>query len=163
MITIGSPFPRTLTVKKIHNHVAEDFSTDVLSKGTHVLFAVPGAFTPTCSNLHVPSFIESFDALKNAGIDTVFCLAVNDPFVMEVWAKSFPGGEKIHFLCDGNGEITKALGTLFDGSGAGLGHRSLRYSMMIKDGAITKLFVEKSPGICTVSSGASLINALIGG
>ena len=112
-------------------------TTDDVFKGKKVaLFAVPGAFTPTCSNLHLPSFINNVDAFKKKGVDTIAVTGVNDIFVMEAWKKAAGAGDKIDFLADGNGEFAKAIGMDFDGSGAGLGVRSKRYSMFIDNGTV---------------------------
>ncbi|MCX7173348.1 MAG: glutathione peroxidase [Proteobacteria bacterium] len=122
-------------------------STDSLFKGkTVVLFALPGAFTPTCSSTHLPGYTELAGVFKEYGIDSVICLSVNDPFVMETW-KQAQHAEGIYFLPDGNGEFTQGMGMLVDKSEIGLGKRSWRYSMLVKDGLIEKMFIEpEEPG-----------------
>jgi glutaredoxin-like protein len=122
-------------------------SNDELFKGkTVVLFALPGAFTPTCSSTHLPRYNELTDVFKANGIDSVICLSVNDPFVMEAW-KQEQHAEKIYFLPDGNGEFSEGMGLLVDKSAIGLGKRSWRYSMLVKDGVIQKMFIEpEEPG-----------------
>jgi glutaredoxin-like protein len=121
--------------------------SDAVFKGkTVVLFALPGAFTPTCSGTHLPRFNELAGVLKANGVDSVVCLAVNDPFVMETW-KEAQNAHDIDFLPDGNGEFTQSMGLLVDKSEIGLGQRSWRYSMLVKDGLIEKMFIEpQEPG-----------------
>ncbi len=133
---------------------------DVFGGKKVVLFAVPGAFTPTCHLKHLPGFIENADHFKKEGIDTVACVAVNDPFVLAAWADASGGKDKILFLSDGNAEFTKKIGMDFDGSGIGLGTRSKRYAMFVEDGVVRVLKVEDSPGVADVSTAAELLNAL---
>ncbi len=136
-------------------------TTDEVFKGKKVaLFAVPGAFTPTCNNLHMPSFLNNIDAIKAKGVDTVAVTGVNDVFVMEAWKKATNAGGKIEFLADGNGDFAKAIGMDFDASGNGLGSRSKRYSMLVEDGAVKKLNIEDAPGKCDVSGGQALLGQL---
>jgi len=136
-------------------------TTDEVFKGKKVaLFAVPGAFTPTCSNLHMPSFLNNLNAFKAKGVDTVAVISVNDPFVMKEWAKASGGDGKIDFLADGNAEFTKAVGMDFDGAGAGLGVRSKRYSMFVDNGAVKSLNIEDAPGKCDISGGEALLGQI---
>ena len=136
-------------------------TTDDIFKGKKVaLFAVPGAFTPTCSNLHMPSFLNNAAAFKAKGVDTIAVTGVNDVFVMEAWKKSAGAEGKIEFLADGNGEFAKAVDMAFDGSGAGLGTRSRRYSMLVEDGAVKQVNIEEAPGKCDVSGGEALLKQL---
>ncbi|MDX5361202.1 MAG: peroxiredoxin [Alphaproteobacteria bacterium] len=135
-------------------------TTGELTKGkTVVLFALPGAFTPTCSAKHVPGFVQQYDAIKAKGVDTVACLSVNDAFVMGAWAKDQGTGDKVMMLGDGNADFTKAVGLEMDGSGFGMGTRSKRYAMVVKDGKVTHLAVEE-PGEFKVSSAESVLGAL---
>jgi peroxiredoxin len=122
-------------------------STEVLGKGKVVLFAVPGAFTPTCSDHHLPGFVLRADELKAKGVDRVVCVSVNDPFVMSAWGNDQRVGRSIVMLADGNGEFTAAMGLQMDGSGFGLGSRSQRYAAIIEDGVVTWLAVEPGPGL----------------
>lgn len=136
-------------------------TTDDIFKGRKVaLFAVPGAFTPTCNNLHLPSFLNNIDAFKAKGVQAVAVTGVNDVFVMDAWRKASNAGDKIEFLADGNGEFAKAIDMAFDGSGNGLGLRSKRYSMLVEDGVVKKLNVEDAPGKCEISSGQALLAQL---
>lgn len=123
---------------------------------TIALFAVPGAFTPTCSAKHVPGYVENAEALKAAGVDEIWCLAVNDAFVMGAWARDQKAGGKIRFLADGSADFAKAAGLTLDLTGKGMGVRSNRYSMLIKDGKVTTLNVE-GPGKFEVSDGATML------
>jgi peroxiredoxin len=131
-------------------------SGEVLGSGTVVLFAVPGAFTPTCSDYHLPGFVLRADDLKGKGVDTVACLAVNDPFVMGAWGEAQDVDGKVTMLSDGNGEFTGAIGLEMDGSGFGLGTRSQRYAAIIEDGVVRELLVEPGPGLEVSSADAVL-------
>jgi len=121
---------------------------------------VPGAFTPTCNNLHIPSFLNNAAAIKAKGVHTIAVTGVNDVFVMEAWKKSTGSDGKIDFLADGNGEFAKAIDMAFDGAGNGLGTRSKRYSMLVDDGVVKKLNIEDAPGKCEISGGQSLLSQL---
>lgn len=118
-------------------------STDVLGTGRVVLFAVPGAFTPGCSNVHLPGFVEGGAELRAKGVDTIACVAVNDPFVMDAWGQAHGVGDDILMLADGNAEFTTAMGLLLDGSGFGLGQRSKRYAAVLQDGVVTSIDVDE--------------------
>jgi peroxiredoxin len=136
-------------------------TTDEIFKGKKVaLFGVPGAFTPTCNNLHLPSFLNNAAAFKQKGIDTIAVTAVNDVFVMNQWAKSTGAEGKIDFLADGNAEFAKAIDMAFDGSGAGLGTRTKRYSMLVEDGVVKKVNIEDAPGKCDISGGQALLGQI---
>jgi glutaredoxin/glutathione-dependent peroxiredoxin len=133
-------------------------TTDEVFKGKKVaLFGVPGAFTPTCSNLHMPSFLNNIDAFKGKGVDTVAVTGVNDVFVMEAWKKATGADGKIDFLADGNGEFAKGIDLAFDGSAAGLGTRVKRFSMLVDDGVVKAVHVEDAPGKCELTSGQALL------
>jgi peroxiredoxin/glutaredoxin len=121
--------------------------SEALFKGkTVVLFALPGAFTPTCSSMHLPRFNELAGVFKSNGVDSLICLSVNDPFVMETW-QAAQHTKNIDFIPDGNGEFTEGMGLLVDKTAIGLGRRSWRYSMLVKDGLIEKMFIEpEEPG-----------------
>lgn len=131
--------------------------TQAAAGKTIALFAVPGAFTPTCSNQHVPSYLDNLAALKAAGVDEVWCVAVNDPFVMGAWARDRGTAGKIRMLADGNAEFAKATGLTLDASGLGLGLRSQRFSMLVRDGKVVTLNVEGDPTKAEVSDGATLL------
>lgn len=127
---------------------------------TVALFALPGAFTPTCSNQHLPGFIEKSEELRSAGVDTIICLSVNDAFVMGAWGEQQGAGGKVMMVGDGNGELTEKLGLSMDGSGFGMGTRSLRYSMIVRDGTIETLNVEGNPGQAVDSGAENLLSQL---
>lgn len=129
---------------------------DVLGKGRVVLFAVPGAFTPGCSKVHLPGFVAQASQLKGKGVDRIACVAVNDAWVMDAWATSQEVGDKILMLGDGNADFTRAMGLEMDGTGAGLGVRSQRYAAILEDGVITSLEVEPKPGVDVSSCSAVL-------
>ena len=133
--------------------------TEISSGKKVVLFAVPGAFTPTCSAQHLPGFIEHNKELRDKGIDVVACVSVNDPFVMNAWGEDRKVGEEVLMLSDGNGEFTAAIGLEMDGSGFGLGTRSQRYAMIIDDGVVSALNVEPGPGI-DISSAEKILEQL---
>ena len=123
-----------------------------------VLFAVPGAFTPTCSAAHLPGFVVNADKLRAKGIDSIVCTSVNDAFVMGAWGKA-QNADEIIMLADGNGELTAALGLELDGSGFGLGTRSQRFAMIVEDGKVTHLNIEEGPGV-DVSSAETMMALL---
>jgi peroxiredoxin len=134
-------------------------SSEALGQGKVVLFAVPGAFTPTCSDHHLPGFVLRADELKQKGVDTVACVAVNDPFVMGAWGQTQNTEGKVQMLSDGNAEFTAALGLEMDGSGFGLGTRSQRYAAILEDGVVQELLLEGGPGL-DVSSVESVLEKL---
>jgi peroxiredoxin len=131
----------------------------VLGTGKVVLFAVPGAFTPTCSDHHLPGFVFRAEELRAKGVDRVVCVSVNDAFVMEAWAKSQDVGDSVLMMADGNGEFAEAMGLVMDGSGFGLGSRSQRYAVIIEDGVVSWLGVEPGPGL-SASSAEEVLAAL---
>ncbi|HEY5378891.1 MAG TPA: peroxiredoxin [Pseudolabrys sp.] len=159
-IKVGDKLPNA-TFRVMTAEGPKPKTTDDIFKGKKVaLFAVPGAFTPTCTNLHMPSFVNNIAAIKAKGVDTVAVTAVNDVFVLTQWAKATGADGKIDALADGNGEFAKALDMAFDGSGNGLGTRSKRYSMLVEDGVVKKLNIEEAPGKCDVSGGQALLGQL---
>jgi peroxiredoxin len=159
-IAVGDKLPEA-TFKVRTPDGLKDVTTQELTAGKKVvLFAVPGAFTPTCHAKHVPSYLEHLDALKAKGVDAVGCIAVNDAFVLDAWGKSVGSDGKIMLLSDGNATFTKALGLDFDGSGFGLGTRSKRYAMLVDNGVVKALNVEESPGVMEVSGADRILAAL---
>lgn len=138
---------------------AKTNSAEVLGQGKVVLFAVPGAFTPTCSDHHLPGFVLRSDELRQRGVDKVVCVSVNDPFVMGAWGDSQDVGDRVTMLSDGNGEFAQAMGLTMDGSGFGLGSRSQRYAAIVDNGTISWLAVEDGPGL-SVSSADAVLDAL---
>ena len=141
-IKVGDTLPQA-TFTTMGANGPEPITTDSLTKGkTVALFAVPGAFTPTCSAKHLPGFKEKAAELKAKGVDAIACVSVNDVFVMDAWGKSQDVGNDVLMLADGNGAFAKAVGLELDASGFGMGPRSQRYSMIVKDGVVTSLNVE---------------------
>lgn len=139
----------------------ETLTTDQIFNGKKViLFAVPGAFTPTCHLKHLPGFIDNAAKFKDKGVDKVVCVAVNDPFVLGAWEEKSGGKDKVLFLSDGNAEFTKKIGMDFDGSGIGLGTRSKRYAMVVEDGVVKELETEESPGVAEVSTAEAILKTL---
>jgi peroxiredoxin len=129
---------------------------DVLGSGRVVLFAVPGAFTPTCSDYHLPSYLVRHDEILAKGVDRIVCIAVNDPFVMGAWGDAQQVGDRVLLLADGNGDFTRAIGMEMDGSAFGLGTRSKRYAAVLQDGVVTGLFVEPGAGLSVSAADAVL-------
>jgi peroxiredoxin len=134
-------------------------SAEVLGKGKVVLFGVPGAFTPTCSDHHLPGFVLRAEELQAKGVDRVVCVAVNDPFVMEAWGEDQRVGDSVVMLADGNGELAEAMGLTMDGTGFGLGSRGQRFAAILDDGVLSWLAVEPGPGL-KVSSAEEVLAAL---
>ncbi len=158
-IAVGDQIP-DVEVRTLNGQTPETVRTgEVLGQGKVVLFAVPGAFTPTCSDYHLPGFVVRADDLRQKGVDTVACVAVNDAFVMGAWGKAQKVDGKVVMLADGNGDFTKAMGLDMDASAVGLGIRSQRYAAIIDNGTITSLLVEPGPGL-DVSSVESVLRAL---
>jgi peroxiredoxin len=157
-IQVGDKIPAA-TLKVMGDNGPEDLTTDAMFSGKKVvLFAVPGAFTPTCSAAHVPSFVVNADKIKAKGVDSIVCLSVNDAFVMDAWGKS-QNAEELVMAADGNGEFTQAVGLGMDGSGFGLGQRSQRYAMVVEDGTVTTLNAEGGGGY-EVSSAEAILETL---
>jgi glutaredoxin/glutathione-dependent peroxiredoxin len=129
---------------------------EVLGKGRVVLFGVPGAFTPGCSKVHLPGFVTHANELLGKGVTQIACVSVNDAWVMDAWGRSQGAEDKILMLADGNGDFTRAMGLEFDATGVGLGMRSQRYAAVIEDGVISRLDVERVPGVDVSSCEAVL-------
>jgi peroxiredoxin len=159
MINVGDTLPEAKFMTMTQDG-PKPMSTDDVFKGKKVaVFAVPGAFTPTCSAKHLPGFVGQAADIKAKGVDTIACLSVNDVFVMGAWGKSSNVDDKVLMLADGNGDFTRALGLQLDGRGFSMGERSQRYAMVVEDGKVTKLFVEK-PGAFEVSSAENVLKNL---
>jgi glutaredoxin/glutathione-dependent peroxiredoxin len=155
-IKIGDPIP-SVTLKRIDASGLAEVTTDDVFKGRKVvLFSVPGAFTPTCSKEHLPGFVARADEIRSKGVDDIVCLAVNDPFVMKAWSEAHAADQKVSMLPDWNGDLTKALGLDQDISGAGLGIRGKRFSMLVEDGIVKSLEVEDGKGVTVSGADACL-------
>ena len=132
-----------------------------LTKGRKVvIFGLPGAYTPTCSAKHVPSYVANYDKLKAKGVDTIACMSVNDAFVMGAWARDQKTGSKVRMLADGSADFAKAVGLELDASAGGLGMRSKRYCMVVDDGVVKSLAIEDAPGKADVSGADALLKSL---
>lgn len=159
-IAIGEKIPAATLKEKTADGVADINVEDFLAGRTVVLFAVPGAFTPTCSLNHLPGFLENRDAFYAKGVNEIAVVAVNDHHVMNAWAKASGGEGRIRFLADGNAAFARALGLESDMSAGGMGVRSKRYSMLVKDGKVVQLNIEDKPGAAETSGAATLLGQL---
>lgn len=158
-IKVGDKIPSATLVKATDAGPAPITTAELFDGRTVALFSVPGAFTPTCSAKHLPGFVTNAETIKQHGVDEIVCLSVNDAFVMEAWGKSAQVGDKVTMLADGSADFAKALGLDADYSKFGMGLRSQRFSMIVKDGTVTHLNVE-DPGAFAVSSAEHLMGQL---
>ena len=159
-IKVGDKVP-SATLRYLSPEGPKEITTDELFRGKKVaLFAVPGAFTPTCSQRHLPSYVDKASDLKAKGVDTIACVAVNDAFVMGAWGKAQNCGDNIMMLADGSGEFAKALGMELDMKSRGLGVRSQRYSMLVDNGTVKSLNVEAQPGQVEASGADAMLKSL---
>jgi peroxiredoxin len=158
-ISVGDRIPDVTLMKASAEGPQPVTAADFFAGRRVALFSVPGAFTPTCSARHLPSFVEKADELKAKGIDEIACTAVNDAFVLAAWAKHGEAEGKVTMLADGNGEFAKALGLEMDGSKFGMGARGKRYSMVVNDGVVEQLNVEE-PGAFSVSGAEYMLERL---
>ncbi len=157
-IQVGDKLPEA-TLNSVGKEIQALNVSDICKGKTVVLFAVPGAFTPTCSAKHLPGFVEHLAAIRAKGVDTIACVAVNDAFVMQAWAKSQDVPDDILMLADGNGAFTQSLGLELDATAFGMGMRSKRFALVANDGVVKQLFVE-APGEFKVSSAEHVLSAL---
>lgn len=156
-ITVGDKLPQTKLLR-VGANGPETVDSAELAQGRVALFGVPGAFTGTCTNAHMPSFVRNADAFRGKGVDRIVCLTVNDPFVADAWAKSTGADAAgIEVLADADGSMTRALGLNFDAPPAGLHGRCKRFAALLKDGVVEVIQVEDSPGQCSVSAGEALL------
>ena len=158
-IKVGERLPSVTLMHMTEKGPAPVTTDDLFGKKKVVVFALPGAFTPTCSAKHLPGFVEKAAAIRAKGVDTIACLSVNDGFVMGAWGKDQKVEDKVLMLADGNGDFTRAVDLVMDGTGFGLGHRSKRYALVAKDGVVTHVAVEE-PGKFEVSSADAVMKAL---
>ena len=157
-INIGDRIPDVQLTIATPEGPQQTSSSDYFAGKRVALFAVPGAFTPTCSARHLPSYVEKAADLKGKGVDEIACISVNDPFVMSAWGER-DGSQDITMIADGNGQFVEAVGLSMDGSKFGMGKRSQRYSMLVKDGVVEQLNVE-APGEYKASSAETLLEQL---
>lgn len=159
-ISVGDKLPDA-SFKVMTNDGPDTVTTADLFNGKKVvLFAVPGAFTPTCHAKHMPIFVDNIDALKAKGVDAVACVSVNDIFVLDAWAKDTGAKGKITLLADGSADFTKAIGLVFDATELGMGLRSLRYAMVVDDGVVKVLNVARERGSLGETDAGSILAAL---
>ena len=159
-IQVGDRLPAVNLRQLTADGIKEVPIAELIAGKKVVLFAVPGAFTPTCSEKHLPGFVEQAEAMRAKGVDAIVCVAVNDPFVMSAWEKARNVDGKITMLSDGNAEFARTLGLDFDGSGFGLGTRSKRYAMVVEDGTVRTLLIDDAPPQAEKSSAAAILAAL---
>jgi peroxiredoxin len=159
-INVGDRIP-SVTLKQLTSEGVKEFTTDEIFRGKRVvLIAVPGAFTPACSQRHLPGYVDKAADIKAKGIDEIACVAVNDAFVMGAWGRDQKAEGKVRMLADGSGDFTRALGLELDLSKGGLGVRSKRYSMLVDDGVVKSLNVEQQPGQVDLSGVEAMLKAL---
>jgi peroxiredoxin len=158
MIKVGDKIP-SVKLKHMTKEGIKDITTDELFKGKVALFGLPGAFTPTCSAKHLPGFVQQSDAIRGKGVDRIVCLSVNDAFVMDAWGKNQNVGDKVMMVADGNADFAKAVGLEMDGSGYGMGTRIRRFSMVVENGTVKQLNVEK-PGAFEVSNAETILKQI---
>lgn len=156
-IQIGEPIPEVV-LQRIREGVETVDTLTLFQTRKAVLFGVPGAFTPTCSDNHLPGYVQHFDEFRQRGVE-VYCVSVNDPFVMRAWGQSQQVPDGLQMLADGNGELARALGLEMDASGYGMGLRSRRYALYAEDGVVRQLWVE-APGEFKVSSAEHVLEQL---
>ncbi len=159
-IKVGDKVPDATFMQMTDKGPAPVPTAELFSGKKVVIFALPGAFTPTCSAKHVPGFVQHADELKAKGIDAIACVSVNDAFVMGAWGKDQKAGDKVMMLADGNGDFTRQVGLELDASGFGMGKRSLRYSMVIDNGTVTALNIEPNPSTADLSGAEHLLKTL---
>ena len=158
-ISVGDRIP-DVQLKMVTSQGTEVVGTaDVLGKGQVVLFGVPAAFSPTCSDVHLPGFVFHADDLLARGVDRIFCVSVNDAYVMSAWGRSQGVEDKIAMLADGNGELARAMGLDLDLSAGGLGVRNRRYAAILENGVVTQLFLEERTGL-DLSTAEAVLSAL---
>jgi peroxiredoxin len=151
LVSVGDMIPDVEVRTMVDDQPQPIRTGEVLGTGKVVLFAVPGAFTPGCSKLHLPGFVQGAGELLDKGVDRIVCIAVNDPWVMDAWGQAQGVDDRILMLADGSGEFTKAMGLELDASGFGLGMRSKRYAAVIEDGVVTQLDVDEDGGVAVSS------------
>lgn len=157
MISVGSRIPN-IDFQIMMAHGPSNIPAQEVFTGKNVvLFAVPGAFTPSCHQLHLPTYLDEYETLRNAGIDTIACTAVNDIFVLDIWARASGANEKILFLADGSAEFATAMGLDLDARSLGLGIRSRRYALWATDGIVQAINVEDDPTIAEITTAYAVL------
>jgi peroxiredoxin len=159
-ISTGESLPEVNFTLMADDGPTQKTTAEIFGGKKVVLFAVPGAFTPTCNNNHLPSYVAKADELKAKGVDAIAVVSVNDVFVMNQWKEASGGGADIHYLADGSGEFTKAVGMDLDLAGFGMGTRSKRYAMIVDNGVVSTLNVEDNPSEAKASTAEAMLEAL---
>ena len=159
-IAVGDRLPAATFKTMTESGVVALTTDEVFAGKTVAFFAVPGAFTPGCSKTHLPGYLANREAILAKGVDTIACTAVNDAFVMDAWSKAHGADGKILFLADGSADFARAVGLTLDLSAGGLGLRSQRWSMLVKDGVVTELMLEEKPGTIELTGGACMLGKL---
>jgi peroxiredoxin len=157
-IKVGDRLPNVTFRIKTADGIKPKTTDDVFKAKKVALFGVPGAFTPTCSSIHMPSFVNNAAAFKAKGVDTIAVVSVNDAFVMDAWKTASKAEGKVEFLADGNAEFAKGIDLALDASGNGLGTRVRRFSMLVDDGVVKTLNIEEVPSKCELTSGQALLD-----
>lgn len=160
-LTVGDKLP-IASLGRLGADGPEQVDLNALTAGKKaVIFAVPGAFTPTCSSAHMPSFVRNAGKLRAKGVDEIICISVNDVFVMKSWGEAMDAPDAgIHCLADGDSAFTKSIGMDFSAPPVGLIDRSKRYAMIVDDGTVTALNTEEAPGVCDISGGKNILDLL---
>lgn len=159
-ISVGEKIPEGTFMTMTAEGPKPMTTAELFSGKKVVLFGLPGAFTPTCSAKHLPGYIESADAFKAKGVDTIACMSVNDPFVMGAWGKDQGADGKVTLLADGSADMAKALGLDLDLTARGMGVRATRFSMLVEDGVVKSVNVEPNPGEAEASGAAAMLGQL---
>ncbi len=160
MISVGDTMPEGTLMTMTADGPAPVSTADLFGGKKVALFGLPGAFTPTCSAKHVPSYVQNFDNLKGKGLDTIACMSVNDAFVMGAWGKDQEAGDKVMMLADGSAEYTKALGLELDLTARGMGMRCQRFSILVDDGVVKAVNLEENPGEMKLTGGEHMLTLL---
>jgi peroxiredoxin len=159
-LSVGDRIPSVTLTAMVDGQPSPTSSDDALGHGKVVLFAVPGAFTPTCSDQHLPGFVQHAEELRARGVDRVACVAVNDAFVLDAWARANDVGDTVLMLADGNAEFATAMGLEMDSRAFGMGIRSQRYVAVLDDGVVQELRVDENPLSTDASSADAILTAL---
>ena len=161
MISVGDQLPPATLLQKLDGKPAEVDLVQLIADKNVIIFGVPGAFTPTCSAAHVPSFLRTKPEFDSAGVDEIICISVNDIHVMQLWAEE-TGAEQagIHMLADGDGSFSAALGLSFSNPAVGMHGRSKRFAMYVEERIVKVLHVEEAPGVCELSGGEAMLEAV---
>ncbi len=160
MVSVGDKLPDAKFMVMSEKGPTPMSSSELFDGKKVILFALPGAFTPTCHANHMPGYVDNYETLKSKGVDEIAVVSVNDVWVMDAWGKALKATGKIHMLADGGADFTKAVGMEVDTGPAGMGLRSRRYSMLVEDGVVKTLNIEEKPGVAVNSGAATMLGQL---